>query len=195
MTFRVLHVCTGNICRSPMAETLMRHGLKERLGEAADAFEVSSAGTLGFTGEPMQPFSHSTLQGLGIDGSAFLARELVAELVVGSDLILTATRQHRGVAVTMSPRASRRTFTLREFDRLLSLVDREGLPADPEARARALVDTAAGNRGLVRPDAPEDDDIADPYMGPESGYVSCAALLQSVLARPLDLIAGSRPTG
>jgi protein-tyrosine phosphatase len=195
VTFRVLHVCTGNICRSPMAETLMRHGLRERLGDRADAFEIGSAGTMGFTGEPMQPFSHSTLQGLGIDGSAFRARELVAQLIEGSDLVLTATRQHRGAVLTMSPRASRRTFTIREFDRLLSPVDPDGLPGDLEERARALVECAAANRGLVRADAPEDDDVVDPYQGPESGYVSCAALLQTVLRRPLDLIAGPDPKG
>jgi len=59
VSFRVLHVCTGNICRSPMAEHLMRAGLQQRLGGGAAAFEVASAGTMGFAGEPMQPYAGS----------------------------------------------------------------------------------------------------------------------------------------
>jgi len=159
MTFRVLHVCTGNICRSPMAEHLMREGLRQRLGDQAQLFEVRSAGTMGYAGDPMQPFAHATLTFYDVDGSAFVARALHPAYVEEADLILGATRQHRGAAVTMSPRAARRTFTLREFDRLLSVVDTSGLPEDLEGRARALVDAAASNRGLVRPDSPEDDDL------------------------------------
>ena len=45
--FRWLVVCTGNICRSPMAEHLVRDGLRTRLGEAAADFVVASAGTFG----------------------------------------------------------------------------------------------------------------------------------------------------
>jgi protein-tyrosine phosphatase len=192
VTFRVLHVCTGNICRSPMAEHLMRDGLAKR---HAEGFEIRSAGTMGYTGDPMQPFSRSTLETYGVDGSAFVAQALEPYLVEWADLILGATRAHRGAAVVMSPRASRRTFTLREFDRLLSVVDPESLPADLDTRARAVVEAAAGNRGLVRADRPEDDDLEDPYLGPESGYVVCGKLVHDALQRPLDLIAGPPPTG
>jgi protein-tyrosine phosphatase len=195
MTFHVLHVCTGNICRSPMAEHLMREGLRLRLGERAVVFDVRSAGTMGYAGDPMQPFAHSTLQTYGVDGTAFVARALEPYYVEQADLILGATRQHRGAAVTMSPKAARRTFTLREFDRLLSLVDPDGLPDDLEERARELVHAAAGNRGLVRPDRPEDDDLEDPYQGPEAGYVTCAGLVHDALQRPLDLVAGPIPKG
>ena len=195
MTFRVLHVCTGNICRSPMAERLMREGLRQRLGDRADAFEVRSAGTMGYAGDPMQPFAHSTLGTYSVDGSDFVARALEPLHVEEADLVLGATRQHRGAAVTMNPRAARRTFTLREFGRLLSVVEAVGLPDDLEDRARAVVEAAASNRGLVRADRPEDDDLEDPYMGPESGYVVCAQLVHDALQPPLDLIAGPLPKG
>lgn len=189
--FRVLHVCTGNICRSPMAEHLMREGLRQRLGPEADAFVVESAGTWGHTGSPMEGFAHSTLAGFEIDGSAFTARELVAEHVAAADLVLTATRDHRAAAVVLQPRAAKRTFTLREFDRLLSVVDPATLPAgDRVERARALVAAAAANRGMVRPDVPGDDDLADPYQAPESAFAACAQLVHGTLQRPLDLLAG-----
>jgi protein-tyrosine phosphatase len=190
VTFRVLHVCTGNICRSPMAEHLMREGLRQRLGPAADAFVVESAGTWGQTGQPMEPYALSTLEAYDVDGSAFRARELVAAHVVGADLVLGATREHRAAAVVLHPKAAARAFTLREFDRLLGGIDASELPTgDPVERARAMVRAAAAQRGLVRPERPEDDDVTDPYRGPEAGFTACGVLVHAALQRPLDLLA------
>jgi protein-tyrosine phosphatase len=190
-TFRVLHVCTGNICRSPMAEHLMRFGLAERLGPAADRFVVESAGTWGHTGSAMEPYALSTLESYGVDGGSFTARELVAEHVVAADLVLGATREHRAAAVVLHPRAAARTFTLREFARLAGAVDVATLPSgDPVERARALVRAAAANRGLVPPASPKDDDLADPYHAPQSAFATCATLVQQTLQGPLDLLAG-----
>ncbi len=187
--FRVLHVCTGNICRSPMAERLMRSGLDSRLGPDADRFVVASAGTWGHSGSPMEPHAASTLHSWGVDGSDFRARELVAEHVAAADLVLTATREHRASAVVLQPRAAARTFTLREFARLTA-----GLgplqAADPVERAHELVRAAAGRRGLVPPASPRDDDLADPYQGPASGFEACADLVAASLRGPLDLLAG-----
>jgi protein-tyrosine phosphatase len=189
--FRVLHVCTGNICRSPMAERLTVHGLRERIGVAADRFVVESAGTWGHGGSPMESFALSTLKAQGVDGDDFRARELVAEHVAGADLVLGATREHRAAAVVLHPRAAGRTFTLREFARLTAAVDPAQLTAtDPVERARELVRAAAGRRGLVPPDHPKDDDLADPYQGPEHGFAVCGDLVRASLQRPLDLIAG-----
>ena len=150
MTFRVLHVCTGNICRSPMAEHLMRMGLQQRLGADADRFVIESAGTWGHTGSQMEQYAMSTLASYDVDGSGFSARELVAEHVVAADLVLGATREHRAAAVVLHPRAAARTFTLREFARLAGAVDRTSLPSgDVEERARALV-KAASQRSFVQ---------------------------------------------
>ncbi len=189
--FRVLHVCTGNICRSPMAEALMRSGLQARLGGDAGRFLVESAGTWGHSGSPMEPHALTTLAGYGVQGEAFRARELVAEHVVAADLVLGATREHRAAAVVLQPRAAARTFTLREFARLAGAVDPATLPdGDVVERARALVRAAAGNRGLVPPASPKDDDLADPYHAPETAFQACGALVQDALQGPLDLLAG-----
>ena len=189
--FRVLHVCTGNICRSPLAEHLMRDGLRKRLGDDADRFIVESAGTWGHTGSPMEPYALSTLSSYDVDGSAFTARELVAEHVVAADLVLGATRAHRAAAVVLHPRAAARTFTLREFARLVSVVDPDALPtSDPVERAKALVAAAAANRGLVPPPRPADDDLADPYQAPASAFAACGALVHATLQGPLDLLGG-----
>jgi protein-tyrosine phosphatase len=179
-----------------MAEHLMWDGLVERLGEVAHAFEVSSAGTRGFSGDPMQPYAHSTLASYGIDGSDFVARAVEQAMVEEADLVLTATRHHRGKVVTLSPKASRRTFTLRELSRLLSVVRPEDIAErDPVERTRALIQRAVANRGLVLAERPEDDDLEDPYTRPEADYVTCAGLIQEALRHPLDLIAGVRSSG
>ena len=188
--FRILHVCTGNICRSPMAEHLMRAGLQQRLGPGAERFVIESAGTWGHTGSPMESYALSTLKTYGVDGADFTARELIAEHVVAADLILGATREHRAAAVVLHPRAAARTFTLREFARLAGAVDPGSLPAgDPVERARALVRAAAAHRGLVPPDRPRDDDLEDPYQAPESAFATCGNLVQTTLQGPLDLLA------
>ena len=188
--FRILHVCTGNICRSPIAERLTRAGLEQRLGRDAARFVVESAGTWGHGGAPMEPYAVSTLASYGVDGSDFRARALVADHVAGADLVLGATREHRAAAVVLHPRAARRAFTLREFARLVGAVDGAVLTAaDPVERARQLVDAAAGRRGLVPPESPRDDDLVDPYQGPERGFAACGELVAHSLQRPLDLLA------
>lgn len=189
--FRVLHVCTGNICRSPLAEHLMRAGLLARLGDQADRFVIESAGTWGHSGSPMEAHALSTLASYDVDGTGFAARELVAEHVVAADLVLAATREHRAAAVLLHPRAAARTFTLREFARLAASVDAASLPAgDPVARARALVAAAAAHRGLVPPDRSRDDDVDDPYQAPVSAFAACGALVHATLQGPLDLLGG-----
>jgi len=190
-TFRVLHVCTGNICRSPMAERLMQSGLAARLGPEADRFVVESAGTWGHSGSPMEAHAHSTLASYGVDGGGFRARELVAELVVGADLVLGATRDHRAAAVVLHPRAASRTFTLREFGRLVVGVDPSTLPTgDVVERAHALVRAAAALRGRVPVEHPRDDDLEDPYHAPASAFAVCGDLVSHTIAGPLDLLTG-----
>ena len=191
-TFRVLHVCTANICRSPMAERLMREGLRQRWGGDPADVVVESAGTSGFAGRCMEPGSVLALAGYGLDGADFRARTLSAEHVAAADLVLTASREHRAAAVRLHPRAAARTFTLRELARLTDGVDPSVLPdTDVGARGRALVRVAHGQRGRVLPSSPADDDLADPYRGPSSGFVACAELVHRVLQRPLDLLAGT----
>jgi protein-tyrosine phosphatase len=192
--FRVLHVCTGNICRSPMAEHLMRAMVRQEWPDQAHRLEISSAGTWGHTGSPMEPFALTTLAERGVDGAPFRARELVAEHVAGADLVLAATRDHRAAAVVLHPRAAARTFTLREFSRLTADVTADTLPdGDLVERAQALVRLAAQRRGLVPPQRPSDDDLADPYQAPASAFGACADLVTASLQGPVGLlVAGSR---
>ena len=192
-SFRVLHVCTGNICRSPMAEHLMRGGLQQRFGAQADRFVVESAGTWGRTGDPMEEHALTTLETYTLTGQDFRARGLLVDHVVNADLVLVATREHRAAVVTLHPRAAARTFTLREFARLVSVVAAEDLPdGDIVERAQALVRAAAARRGTIRPDEPGDDDLGDPFQAAAPVFAACAALIELALLGPLNLLALGR---
>lgn len=88
---RILLVCTGNTCRTPMAEALLRRELAARgLGDVV----VESAGTGAWDGIPASEGSYLVALEHGLDLSAHRSRLLTAELVAGADLILTMGRSH-----------------------------------------------------------------------------------------------------
>lgn len=194
--FHVLHVCTGNIGRSPMAERIMRMRLERALGAyvASTRFLVDSAGTWGHTGSPMEPFAGMALVSLGISADGFTARELTEDHVRSSDLVLTATAEHRSTVVGLVPSALHRTFTLREFARLASLVAPE-LPADLDVvdRARQAVAVAVVARGRQpKPADPLDDDVADPIGAPVDYYFGRAGEIDQACTQAVALLTGVR---
>jgi protein-tyrosine phosphatase len=158
----VLVVCTGNIARSPMAQRLLQHRLGPESG-----ITVGSAGTWGREGSPMEADAITALAEVGVGPDGFRARELTADMVRGSSLVLGATREHRAAAVGLDPGAVRRTFTLREFARLLPLAT---VPA--AAGVPALVAAVADLRGAARV-PPAQDDVADPFSAPITTYRRC----------------------
>src|SRR3954451_6909907 len=93
--FTVLLVCTGNICRSALAERLGRAYLDEILGDDARRIELSSAGTGAVVGSQMHPDSALVLQAFGGEPSEFPARQVDGSSIARADLVLTMTRQHR----------------------------------------------------------------------------------------------------
>jgi protein-tyrosine phosphatase len=102
-------------------------------------------------------------------------QQLTVEHVESADLILGMERKHRSEAVKLSPRALRRTFTLRELARIAELVPNEDLTfkegGDLVENLKMLVEAAAVNRGLAVPfESPEDDDVVDPYRRSKQTY-------------------------
>lgn len=91
-TKRILLVCTGNICRSPLAAALLEGALTQRGGEG---IAVSSAGTGAWDGAPVSEGAYLVGLERGLDLSGHRARLLTRELVEGADLILTMARHHR----------------------------------------------------------------------------------------------------
>ncbi|MGN9813605.1 arsenate reductase/protein-tyrosine-phosphatase family protein [Micromonospora sp. BQ11] len=173
--FTVLHVCMGNICRSPMAERLLALAVRERLGRrdvdpgrADELVHSHSAGTGGWhAGEEMNPPAARQVATRGGSVEGFAARKLRSDLIDAADLVLTATADQQEYVVALRPDAAARTFVLGEFGRLLAAVDPAGLPpaeatADAVyARGVALVEAAhEARQGTV---ALPTDDLDDPW--------------------------------
>ena len=188
--FDILFVCTGNICRSPMGELLLRQELHARLGPAAERFRVHSAGTHGLEGFGIDRLAGACMTSAGVDAQPFRARALTAEMVDHADLVLGATRRHRAAAVTAIPGASARCFTLLELARLVREVAEESLPqGDLVARAHALVAAAAARRGFTFVPVGEED-IDDPYGGDAAEFRVCAGIIAEALRPVVDALCG-----
>ena len=185
--FRVLVICTGNVCRSPLAERVLQYGFDE---SAPGQFDVTSAGTCGLTGRDAEPAIVEIAARKGVSMSGFRAREVTAELISQAHLILTMTREHRSSIVQLVPAALRRTFTLREFARIIPHVPAE-TDALPSQRWHSLV--ALAQRHRRRPEHPSLDDVVDPYGCPNSVYEEMAAQLLPAVNRVLDWERGRSP--
>lgn len=180
--FEILTVCTGNICRSPLAELLLREGLKDLPGR------IHSAGTydLGTKSMPPEAQRLATLHGVSEEAAAeHRSRPLTDALLRTPDLILVMTRSHRSQVLELAPARMRSTLTIREFARLAGSASDAELAtsaaqagADPSKRLRAATDVVTSYRGIA-PGArtANDDDVIDPFRQPWETYELAAAQL------------------
>ncbi|MBI3648309.1 MAG: low molecular weight phosphatase family protein [Actinobacteria bacterium] len=159
----ILVVCTGNVCRSPMAEGMLRAALGRRLGDGAP--QVASAGTMGWEDSATMPEAIEAAAQRGVDIAGHVARRLTRAMLDAADLELCMAHDHRETIQGERPEVFGRTFTLKELVRLL-----EGL-GEP-ASGTSLVDRvreAAAIRASGFEGNPHDEDVADPLgMGLES---------------------------
>lgn len=146
----ILTICTGNICRSPLAEQMLRQGL------ATDTrFEVGSAGLHAVVGAPMDPDAAVQLRAHGGDPSGLRGEQLTDGHANAADLLLTMTREQRDEVIRRHPTAMQRTFTLAEFAALL-----EKDPSSTNEQPRDRIAQAARSRAQVR--LTRADDVRDP---------------------------------
>ena len=168
--FTVLFVCVGNVCRSPLAERLLRERLSDQLGDRSDEVVVESAGVRALVGRPMEAAAAQELARLGLTNEDFTARQLTGRIANGADLVLTATKELRSRVLEEAPGALRRTFTITEFAALSA-----GARADSP---RSLVADAAQRRSAARVD---DYDVPDPIgAGPEVHRAAADLIADSV---------------
>jgi protein-tyrosine phosphatase len=162
MNISVLFVCTGNVCRSPMAERLLR----ARLATRHDGLVVaSSAGSRALAGYAMDGASAAVLRDLGGDPDGHVARQLTADMITAADLVLTADSANRSGIVRGAPLAMRKAFTMREFARLCTGLGPLG--GEPTVDAlRGRIADVAGQRGIAEPGEPGADEIGDPFGAP-----------------------------
>jgi protein-tyrosine-phosphatase len=105
----ILFVCTGNICRSPMAEAIARHRLAAR---GRDDVTVASAGSWALAGRRATPEAAAALAELDVAGDAHRARRLSRELIGAADRIYCLTGEHVAAVLELDPAADRKTELL-----------------------------------------------------------------------------------
>jgi protein-tyrosine-phosphatase len=181
--FTVLFVCTGNICRSPVAERVARAFLDAALGAEAACIHLGSAGTRAVVGSGVHPDSAAVLAGLGGKPAGFAARQLTDDLALDADLVLALTRSHRRSVLQRAPRGLARTFTLLEAADLAVRVplETEFAEASLAARCRSLVREMAAGRMRRASDAR--DDIPDPFGQPASVHQDVGQLIADATVR------------
>lgn len=107
-------VCTGNICRSPMAERLLQHALAAETSLLAEV-QVLSAGVSAFPGDPASRNAVKAMKKVGLDLSDHRSRPLSGQLLEISDLILTMTSSHVDIIRCHNPDLSSQVFRFREW--------------------------------------------------------------------------------
>jgi protein-tyrosine phosphatase len=182
---RILFVCTGNRCRSPIAERLATDWARTMLAGSPEASDVhvESAGLAATPGQEMDLHTAAALRRHGITAAGFRSQALTNELAQTADFVLTMTREQRRAVLELEPRGLRKTFTLTEAADLLGDADVRGLSLTPlTERARRFgvqLDAARAHR-VTR----SSDDIGDPIGQRESVHRQVAERIETAL-RPL----------
>jgi len=114
---KVLFVCTGNTCRSPMAEGILKKMLEDK---GVGNLEVSSAGTHGLSNAPASLFAMEVAGDRNIDLSGHRSRRLTPEMIKEADLILAMSQEHLDFISRIDRRVEDRTFLLKAFPQVNS---------------------------------------------------------------------------
>ncbi|MCF2527981.1 arsenate reductase/protein-tyrosine-phosphatase family protein [Yinghuangia soli] len=177
----ILVICTGNICRSPMVEAMLRHHLAA--AGLAD-WPVASAGTIGWGQAGMTAESAEVLGEHGIAAHDHTSRKMTAAMLDEADLVLGMTREHMWSVGAHSAAAAERSFVLGELARL-------GADAGPrDGRSlrewAADVDKLRDERRMSR----AGDELADPLGEPIETYRKLAVRAEDQVRRLVALLAG-----
>ena len=187
----ILLVCTGNICRSPMAEGLLRDMLAHRF--PGSDVQVSSAGIAAMDGNaPTAEAQHAALE-RDADISGHRARRLRIDHIQQADLVVGMAAEHVQAVRDLVPAAAPKTFTLKELVGLF-----EDMP--PVEGSRALDDEALrariaeiATRRATRPLDVVDLDVSDPLGMSLETYRATAWELDTLLGQLVEGLAGKLP--
>lgn len=105
---KILVICTGNICRSPLAEELLR----QRMAATGKTADIRSAGTGALIGHPAEDTTQALASGHQVDLSAHRAQQLGLEHTRWADLILVMEKHHLEDTLALDPAARGKTFLI-----------------------------------------------------------------------------------
>lgn len=171
----ILFVCTGNLCRSPMAEGLLRSHLERR---DVDGVTVVSSGTWGLDGEPPTRPAVAVMNDRGISIGSHRARSLERSDLERADLVIAMTSVHRREIEERVPEAGPKVLLLKELS-LMEPDPPEG--AGPDERLAALLATE-------RPEYRRALDLDDPMGLPIGVYERCAQELEAGINKLVGLL-------
>jgi protein arginine phosphatase len=167
---KILFVCTGNVCRSPMAEGFLRHEAQRR---GLD-IEVRSTGTHAWTGRAATIDGRRVMNELGVPIDDHRTLELDQKLVDWADLLIGMSREHVRETVRTFPNAYDKTFTMKGIMELLG-----ELP--PYTETEAWLEAVRGSRERI--EALADADIDDPIGEREAAYRRVATEIRDLVTR------------
>ena len=124
---RIVIVCTGNTCRSPMAEVMLRDELS-RNGISQNDIKVTSAGIFAAEGEQAMPQAIEVMKERNLSLERHRSRRLTPVMIEEADLILTMTHAHKQSVLLMDAAVSDRVFSLAEYTAELAADTRRDVP-------------------------------------------------------------------
>ena len=167
---RVLVVCTGNVCRSPFAELLLR--------SRVPGLEIASRGIDALEGSAMEGQMRALLEARDVDASGFRARQVEAA-DVDADLVLTMSARQRAYLLDEFPQIARRTGLLGAVPALQGMAEEQG------GLSPSLI--AAWTRRPVG----RQHEVPDPYRRPLEAARATADLLESLVDPLAALLTGT----
>lgn len=179
----ILFICTGNTCRSPMAEGLMRRLAQE----AGLELTIKSAGVAAMVGGPISAHSKRVLEDKGAQAE-FVSQAVNDELVEEADLILTMTVRHKQQVLARFPAAASKIYVLKEYAQDDPFISKNF--SDEELVEMLLQQSLTGtstthdkSRTSFLDRLEEDCDISDPFGGSLRDYKMCADEIEDALQR------------